>query len=334
MSFITINSDRMFNELVKFKRVGEKVLIYNDIENYKPSSPTLLLLQKIPATTTVSQSVLRELFPSVDIRLFDIPTTMQGNDVEKIIDDYVKETGSKEIILDLNSQQLSDYGLKIVSNRPSLNFINMRSTVPSLRGQYENLYFGIESDDFFLPATWRRLRGPTSVQYLIVQSEQNVFVENVVDSVTGTNIIVINENEVQNNSQQLAGATSIFICSLTSNSQRVITNSIPGDFVGNLVFIDSGPLDSDVFANLSKINARAIFTLSQSTSLAHLPANHPWNINLKSTFSNTIPSSVLGLYTVINNVARWKQLLIEPQMVLNTVFGMNSSHSQVITIDR
>lgn len=331
MSCVRWNNENNFNNLVSVKRTENGVLLYRNID-YKPRNPSLLILQKVPATVSVTESVLSNLFPDINFRLHAISTTMPGTEVAKIIDDYVNETGHKDIILDLNSQQLSDYGLEIVRNRPSLTFINMKSSVPQIRGTHNNLYFGIESDDFFLPATFRRFRGPTSVQYMILQSEENLYVQNVEStaSIFAPHITVIKENDIQNYQEELSSATTIFICSLTEASQEAITNSIPNSFSGFIVFIDSGPLNENVLTNLE--NVQLIYTVAPTTSLAFLPGNHPWNLQLSSSYSNTVPPSTLGIYTIINSIQQWKRLLIDSQSILNTTFGVNSRFDQLYTV--
>lgn len=309
------------------------------IYSYKPEPPikTLLILQKIPRTSKINQSLLSEFFPEINVRLFDIPTSMTKKEVESIIDNYVKETRNNEIVLNLDSQQMTDYGLSIVSERPSLIFINMISTVPSIRGLYSNLYFGVESDDIFISVLLPRVMGnKLSSRYLIIQSQKNVFVDNIAlsfiedNKIRDNNIKVIKEDDIDNYKSDLENATSIFICSLTNESQLKITSSIPKTFKGSIVFIDAGPLNSEILINI--IEAKLVFTHTQASSLAYLPSDHIWNLKLKSDLSNTCTPAILGLYTVILNSNNWKKNLIESKLIYNTSFGVNSIINQINTL--
>lgn len=294
-------------------------------------NPTLLILHKVPRITKLQQSLFSNFFfPNIDVKFFDIPALMTKEQVENIIDTYVKETGNIEIVLNLNSQQMTDYGLKIVKERPSLIFINMISTLSSIRGLLPNLYFTTESDDFFLPVLWERCMGNIfSIRTLIIQSEEDVFVNNVALSANKYNISVIKEDSIPEYQTQIEKSTTIFICAITEKSQNMITSLIQ-NYKGNIVFIDSGPLSLEILKNIN--NARIVFTQSQSTSLEHLSSNHPWNLTLKSDLSNSCSPNILGLFSVILNSGNWKRKLIESKIIYNTSFGVNSMSNQVNTI--
>jgi hypothetical protein len=283
----------------------------------------LLILYKTPRVTNITESLISQFFPYTTVRLYDVPTTMTKQEVEDIIDNYVRETGNGEIILNLDSQQMFNYGLDIVEKRPYLLFINMISTVSSIRSSLlPNLYFGVETDDFFLPVLWARASGPNSVRYLITQENTGIFIDYLSESARQVGITVIRESEIQNYISQLQNATTIFICALNETSQKNISNLIPKTFMGYVIFIDNGPFTAEIINNLS--NVRAILTHSQSTSLGFLASSHPWNLALKSNISNTCPPNVLGLYSIINASKDWKKLLIDPKMVYKTSFGIEA----------
>lgn len=288
--------------------------------NLSDKKSDILVLYKTPRISNITQE-LSSFFPYVNVRLYDIPSTMIKKDVEDIIDNYVKETGNTEIILNLDSQQMFNYGLDIVEKRPYLYFINMISTVSSIRNLYPNLYFGTESDDFFLPVLWARASGPSSVRYLITQSDNNLFINYVSESARQVGITVFKENSIEDY-QNLQNATTIFICALNQNSQQNISSLIPKNFTGFIIFIDNGPFTAEILNNLS--NARVVLTHSQSTSLGFLASSHPWNIAFRSNLSNTAPPSVLGLYSVINSTGNWKKILIDTNVVYKSTFGIEA----------
>ncbi len=282
----------------------------------------LLILYKTPRVSNITQLSISEFFPYTSVRLYDVSSTMNKKDVEDIIDNYVKETGNTEIILNLDSQQMFNYGLDIVEKRPYLYFINMISTVNTIRNLYPNLYFGVESDDFFLPVLWARASGPSSVRYLLTQADDSLFINYVSESARQVGITVIKENLLQDYQNQLQNATTIFICALNENSQKNISSLIPKSFNGFIIFIDSGPFTPEILNDLS--NARLVLTHSQSTTLGFLASSHPWNISFRSKLSNTAPPSVLGLYSVINNNGNWKKTLIDSKIVYKTTFGVEA----------
>jgi len=206
---------------------------------------------------------------------------MSKEQVENIIDNYVKETGNIEIVLNLNSQQMTDYGLKIVEERPY-----MLSTLGSIRGLLPNLYFTIESDDYFLPVLWQRTTGTNlSVRTLIKQSEKDVFINNVALSASKVNIPVIDEDSIIEYQTQIEKSTTIFICAITEKSQNIITSLISKNYKGIIVFIDSAPLNLEILKNIN--NTKIVFTQNQASSIENLPSNHPWNLRLKLDFSNS-----------------------------------------------
>lgn len=318
-----------------YSQIGRRSII----SLYKPPSlpKTLLVIQKVPRTSKIEKSLLYEFFPDIDIRLFDIDISMNKTQVVNIIDNYVKDTGNIEIILNLDSQQMTDYGLSIVSERPSLLFINMISTVPSIRGLYQNLYFGVESDDIFFPVLLPRVMGnKSSSRYLITQSQENVFVNNVAlsfikdNSIRNNSVTIIKEDSINEYHADLEKATTIFICSLTQKSQNIITSSIPKTFSGSIVFIDVGPFDSHILSNISQ--SKIVFTHTQATSLSYLNSDHMWNLKIKSDLSNTCTPGILGLYNVILNCTNWKKNLIDSKLIYTTSFGVNSIINHINTL--
>lgn len=301
---------------------------YNKGAAPTPAGRQLLVIQSESQQVILTKRQIESVAPGVNISGI-VVDDKNVSLLDSILDTY---TG-KDVILNLTSQQMLDVGVDLISKYDRKQFVNCISTVDSVREEtalLHNIFYMLESDSFFLPRMWTGFRGPASIQYLIIEDSPNIFLETVRASAPSA-VTTYTPSQLSDPSVQaaLAGATSIFICALSVDVQKLIAKQIPSSYRGVIVFVDVGPYDQSVVDLLSQ--TRLIATASQCASVAMLPGSSQWNLTTKPAFSNSSAPYILGLYSVIGSVGQWGPRLITPAILVNTPFGMNFNNFTINT---
>jgi hypothetical protein len=304
---------------------GREIPLIN-VFGSSPPPPSLLVIQSSSQQVILTQGQVEAILTDTNTRvtLFTVTGANIGQ-LEAVLDSF----SGTDVIFNLTSQQMIDVGLGLVANPKYArkNFINCVSTVASVRSPtLPNLYFALESDNFFLPQMWLRFRGSiASVQFLIIEDDTNVFLQTVADSAPGY-VTVYTSSQLADPAviAALETATSIFICALNPTVQQAIADAIPEGFRGVAVFIDVGPYTQDVVNTLGQ--SQIIATVSQCTSLAFLPGSSAWNQQTKPAFTNSSPPFILGMYSLIIGTGQWADRYLSPEIVIKEAFVMNVSN--------
>jgi hypothetical protein len=273
--------------------------------------------------------VMIDNFPGVYFETYILTPADNVSTISAALDAFIAAAAPQpvtEVVLMMYSQQMVDYGLQVAaqSKYAGITFINTTSTADDVRTPApSNVYFTAETNSTFLPSLFARYRGPTSIQFLVVQNDVDVFHQQVVDAATAAGLTAYTLSQLSDPAVQaaLATATAIFISSFAEDQQSIVDN-LPLAFVNNVVFVDSGPVTQAVVDAVRR--CRVIGTDVPPTTLSPLTQTSRWAVDTKRSFDSSSPPLALSLYTLFSYLTHWTELLVTPGLVQRTPFDVPS----------
>lgn len=278
-----------------------------------------------------TQKSLSSFFPDVDIQYAEVQRDVTAEQARVVVGGMY-ERGVRKFIMLLSSAITERAIVPIVSRYADALFINSSSTLPSLRtGSPKNLYYSLQSDDFFIPQVFGLSPGASTDAWLVSSSVPSPYQLNVQELARQAGVRVVTPDQLPDVADEIVRANIVYVNVPTEAQQLQTAGTLPLGIQASVVFIDIVPRTQKV-VDTFPLSIFQIVTFCPGSGTA-VTAQSAWSTANRPPWMAFPHTDVMSVYYYLSFIKRLhtfaeRGVVVQKSVNYNFYIILNSRTSQ------